>query len=102
MEWVTEEILMKTMLTALSALSVLALAGCATDGTANEQYAKADCKAYPVTTASAAGVHAPKADSLEQRAAEADLATSGYRFRNLQRNGMAYNNVEEILRDCNR
>ena len=91
---------MKTM-PAISALAALALAGCASYP-ANERYAQADCKVYPATTLSSTGVHAPKADSLQMRAAEADLATSGYRFRNLQRNGMAYNNVEEALRDCNR
>ncbi|MGZ5041714.1 MAG: hypothetical protein ACXWG1_02245 [Usitatibacter sp.] len=93
---------MKTLFAAISAIAALALAGCATTDGANEHYAQADCKIYPVTTASATGVRAPKADSMEQRAAEADLAGSGYRFRNLQRNGMAYNNVEELLRDCNR
>jgi hypothetical protein len=101
MRTVNKEIAMKTVFAAISAFAALALAGCATEG-ANDRYAQADCKVYPVTTASATGVRAPKADSIEQRAAEADLASSGYRFRNLQRNGMAYNNVEELLRDCNR
>ena len=83
---------------ALSALA-LALAGCATQG--DMQLAQADCKVYPITTASAAGGK-PQVDSMGQRAAAADLATSSYRFRNLARNGPAANNIEEILRDCNR
>jgi hypothetical protein len=83
---------------ALSALA-LALAGCATEG--DTQLAQADCKVYPITTASVAG-RKPEVDSIRQRAAEADLATSGYRFRNLARNGPAGNNIEDIIRDCNR
>ena len=77
----------------------LALSGCATQG--DTQLAQADCKVYPITTASAAGGK-PQVDPIRQRAAEADLATSGYRFRNLARNGPAGNNIEDILRDCNR
>ena len=77
----------------------LALAGCATQ--ADTQRAQADCKVYPIPTASATG-NKPQVDSIRQRAAEADLATSGYRFRNLARNGAAGNNLEDILRDCNR
>jgi hypothetical protein len=102
MESTPEENLMNGTLPALCALAALMLAGCASDGTSGDQYAQADCKLYPATTASSTGVHPPKADSLQQRAAEADLASSGYRFRNLQRNGMAYNNIEEAIRDCNR
>ena len=93
---------MKKALLALPALAMLVLAGCATDGGTNNQYARADCKVYPITTMSSTGVRAPKADSLEQRAAEADLATSGYRFRNLARTGPANNNVEDIIRNCDR
>jgi hypothetical protein len=84
---------------ALSALA-LALAGCATQGD-NTQLAQAECKVYPITTASVTG-NKPKVDPIRQRAAEFDLATSGYRFQNLARNGMANNNIEDILRDCNR
>ncbi len=85
----------------LFAISVLALAlaGCAAEG--DTQLAQADCKVYPITTASVTG-NKPQVDSIRQRAAEADLASSGYRFRNLARNGPAGNNVEDILRDCNR
>ena len=83
---------------AISALA-LALAGCATQG--DTQLAQADCKVYPITTASVTG-NKPEVSSIRQRAAEADLATSGYRFRNLARNGPAGNALEDIIRDCNR
>ena len=42
MKVATKEIAMKNALTALPALALLSLAGCATDG--NTQYAQADCK----------------------------------------------------------
>jgi outer membrane lipoprotein SlyB len=90
---------MKKALLAISALATFALAGCAADGS-NNQYARADCKVYPITTMSYTGVRDPKADSLEQRAAEGDLAGSSYRFRSLARNGPANNNLEDIIRDC--
>jgi hypothetical protein len=93
-----EEIAMKTLF-ALPVLAGLALAGCATEG--NTQLAQADCKVYPITTASATG-NKPEVDSIRQRAAEADLATSSYRFRNLQRTGPVNNNVEDLLRNCDR
>ncbi|MEO5676213.1 MAG: hypothetical protein ABIQ84_01585 [Usitatibacter sp.] len=73
------------------------LAGCATRG---EQVAAVDCKIYPITTASAAG-GTPRVNSLEQRHAEMQLATSDYRMRNLRQNGYNMNNVEDALRDCN-
>lgn len=82
----------------LSALA-LALGGCATEG--DIQLAQAECKVYPITTASVTG-NKPKVDPIGQRAAQADLGTSSYRFRNLARNGPAGNNIEDILRDCNR
>ncbi|HEX7557770.1 MAG TPA: hypothetical protein VF386_01170 [Usitatibacter sp.] len=91
---------MKKALLALPALVTLALAGCATDGNTNNQYAQADCKVYPITTMSYTGVRDPKVDSLDQRAAEGDLATSKYRFRTLARAGSANNNLEDLLRDC--
>jgi hypothetical protein len=86
---------MKLLIT-LSA-SMLA-AACAT--TAPEQVASVDCKVYPITTASVAGVHQPAVSSLEQRHAQMQLATSDYRFRNLHQNGYNMNNVEDALRDC--
>jgi hypothetical protein len=85
----------------LLALSVLALAaGCATEG--NPQYAKADCKIAPVTTASVAGGKARPASSLERREAEMALATSQYRMSELHNYGRYGNNVEDALYDCNR
>ena len=83
---------------AISAIA-LALGGCATQ--ADTQLAQADCKVYPITTTSVTG-NKPQVDSIRQRAAEADLATSSYRFRNLARNGPAGNTLEDVLRDCNR
>jgi len=85
----------------LLALSALALAaGCATDG--NTQYAKADCKIVPITTASVAGGKTRPASSLEQRQAEMALATSEYRRTQLAQRGRFGNNVEEALYDCNK
>ena len=84
------------MLIALPAL-VLA-AGCATQG--DTQLAAADCKVYPITTASVAGARTPKVDPIEQRFAEMQLASSDYRFRNLRQNAYNMNNVEDALRDC--
>ncbi len=84
------------VLIALSSLALLA--ACATPG---EQLAAVDCKVYPVTTASATGVRKPNVNSLEQRHAEMQLATSDYRMRNLRQNGYNLNNVEDALRDCN-
>ena len=79
-------------------LAVLLLAaGCA--GTADTRVAQADCKVYPVTTASAAGVRKPKVSPLEQRHAEMQLANSEYRMRQLRERGYD-GNVEQALRDC--
>jgi hypothetical protein len=89
---------MKTLFS-LSAVA-LALAGCATQAD-NTQLAQAECKVYPITTTSVTG-NKPEVSSIRQRAAEADLASSSYRFRNLARNGPAGNNIEDILRDCYR
>jgi hypothetical protein len=79
---------------AIVPVALLALAGCATDG--NTQYAKTDCKVAPLETAN---IGKPRETStLAQRQAEMDLASSGYRMRNLNRPGM--NTVEDALRDC--
>ena len=86
------------MLLVFSALAALAVAGCATQG--DTQVAKADCKVAPITTASVASDKAKPVDSLRRRDAEMQLATSGYRLRQLDRNGMANNNLEDALRDC--
>jgi hypothetical protein len=86
------------MLLVFSALAALGIAGCATQG--DTQYAKADCKVAPITTASAAGGRSRPVDSLRQREAEMQLATSDYRRSQLSRNGMVNNNVEDLLHDC--
>ena len=75
-------------------------AGCAT--TENTQVAQADCKIAPFTTASIAGGKPRRVDPLDQRWAEMQLASSDYRFRELQRRGAFNNNIEEALRDCDR
>lgn len=86
---------MKT-LTAVAALFVAA--GCAS--TPPAQVAHAECKIVPVTTASIAGKRDRNISPIEQRHAEMQLATSQYRMANLQSQGLAFNNVEDALRDC--
>jgi len=87
----------------LSAIAIFALAGCAGEEARQEplQLARADCKVMPATTDSSTGNAPRRATELQQKFAQADLATSGYRMRNLQANP-ANNNVEDVLRDCNR
>lgn len=80
------------------AASVLLLAGCA--GTGETQLAQADCKVYPITTASATGVRKPAVSPIEQRYAEMQLATSSYRMQQLRERGLHPNTVEDTLRDC--
>ena len=87
---------MRTIL-ALCATAALA-AGCASNP---DRVAAVDCKVHPVATSNVAGVRKPATDSLEQRYAEMQLATSDYRYRNLRQNGYNMNNVEDALRDCN-
>jgi hypothetical protein len=79
----------------------LAAAGCASTP-ADNRLAQADCKVYPVTTASAVGNRKPNVSPLEQRHAEMQLATSDYRARQLREKGFDRNNVEDALRDCDR
>ena len=86
-----------TKLLVFSALAAFGIAGCATEDT---RIAKADCKIAPITTASVASDKAKSVDPIRQRMAEMDLSTSNYRVRQLSRNGMANNNVEDALRDC--
>ena len=86
---------MKTIL-ALSAAAAL-VAGCATSP---EQVAAVECKVHPIVTSNVVGNRKPQTDSLDQRYAEMQLATSDYRFRNLRQNGYNMNNVEDSLRDC--
>ena len=93
---------MKALL-AVVAASLFAVAGCA--GQEAREPTKvasaADCKVMPATTDSVTG-NAPKhASELQQKFAQADLESSRFRMRNLQANP-ANNNVEDILRDCNR
>ena len=85
---------------ALFALLASALAGCASSG--DTRVASADCKVYPITTASAAGRAPKNVSPIEQRWAEMQLAGTEYRQRQLQERGLIDNNVEQALRDCNR
>jgi len=85
------------MLLALTA--TFAVAGCATQAE-NTQLAQADCKVAPITTTSVTGVRRSESSSLAMRQAEADLATSRYRARNMEVN-YYNNNVEDALRACN-
>ena len=77
--------------------AALALAGCATEPM---QVAQADCKVQPITTTSVTNTRKTEVSSIRQREAEAALATSDYRFRNLQQNGYNMNNIEDSLREC--
>ena len=86
----------------LTSSLALALAGCATTGEYTQvAQANPNCKVYPIETATIAGGK-PRADSLRQREAQMWLGTSDYRFRTLARDGPAFNNLEEALRECNR
>jgi hypothetical protein len=75
----------------------LVATACATTG--NEQYAQADCKVAPITTASATGRARP-VSPIEQRWAEMQLASSDYRMRQLAERGRVNNTVEDVLHDC--
>jgi hypothetical protein len=86
------------MKTLIAASALILAAGCAHEPT---QVAQRECKVVPITTASIAGAPPKNLDSLDQRRATGQLATSQYRFANLNRNGMAFNNIEDALRDCN-
>jgi hypothetical protein len=88
---------MKILLVA-SGLAALVLAGCATTG--EDQYAKQDCKVYPITTYSATGNRPSRVDALAQKDAEMQLANTEFRRRELQRQGLAGNTIEQALRDC--
>lgn len=82
----------------IAAAASLLAAGCAS--TQPTQVAQAECKIVPVTTASIAGKRDRTVTPIEQRHAEMQLATSQYRMANLQSQGLAFNNVEDALRDC--
>ena len=80
------------------AISVLLLvAACASPG--DTRVVQADCKVYPVTTASATGVRKPNVSPIEQRYAEMQLANTDYRRQQLRERGYD-GNVEQALRDC--
>jgi hypothetical protein len=83
-------------------LFALVLAGCAAEEAQDKslQMANADCKVLPATTDSSTGNPPKHVTEMQQKFAEADLASSSYRFRNLQVNGQANNNVEDALRKC--
>ena len=76
--------------------SALVLAACADQPTYTAQ---ADCKAAPVTAQAAAGGK-PRMNELDQRMAEMQLATSGYRQAQRERNPGYENNIERTLQDC--
>lgn len=87
------------MKTTFAAIAVLALAGCASQEPV--QVAQAECKITPVTTDSVTG-NAPKhATDLQKRFAQADLASSEFRFRQLRQQGLANNRVEDAITGCN-
>ena len=88
---------MKTLLV-VSGVAALVLAGCATTG--EDQYAKQDCKVYPITTYSATGNRPSRVDSLAQKDAEMQLATTEFRRRELAQRGIVGNPIEQSLRDC--
>src|SRR4051812_37902956 len=83
----------------LAILIALGAAGCA-HLDSETPLAAADCRVAPITTASAAGVRPRKADPLDQRYAEMQLASSDYRMRRLQQPLGAMSNVEDALREC--
>lgn len=85
------------MKTPIAIAAMLLAAGCAGQG--DTRVAQADCKVYPVTTASATGVRKPNVSPIEQRYAEMQLANTEYRMRQLRERGHD-GNVEQALRDC--
>jgi len=81
----------------IATAAVLFVAGCASEPV---QVAQAECKIHPITTTSVTDTRKPQTEETRQRMAEMELATSSYRFRNLQQNAYGMNNVEDALRDC--
>jgi len=91
------------MKTAFALAAALALAaGCATQDVQVAQAPVAtSCKVAPITPASATEASTKKPVSeIRQREAQMDLALTQYRFRNLQRQGLFMNNVEDAIGDC--
>jgi len=86
------------MKTTFAAIAALVLAGCASQEPT--QVAQAECKISPITTDSVTG-NAPKhATDLQKRFAEADLASSEFRMRQLRQQGLANNRVEDAITGC--
>jgi hypothetical protein len=85
----------------VSALAAVALAGCAQMQDGGQQYAKAECKVKPITTTSPTDGKTRQAVSPErERMAQMELAHTQYRAQQLQRQGLANNNVEDALYGC--
>lgn len=88
---------MKVLL-ATACVSALVASACADQ----PSYAdNAECKTAVVTAQSAAGGK-PEMRPLDQRMAEMQLATSGYRQMQRERNPGYENNIERTLQDCGR
>lgn len=90
------------MKTLLAATAAVALASCASQEPQPARVAQADCKVVPMTAETSTGNPPKHVTELQKRFAEADLASSDIRYRELNRNGMYPNPIEETLRDCNR
>ncbi|HEX4779828.1 MAG TPA: hypothetical protein VH301_03685 [Usitatibacter sp.] len=88
------------MKTLLSTAAAFALAACASQEPQPVQVAQAECKVVPITTQGSTGNPPKHMTELQQRFAQADLASSQFRYQQLRREGMYPNNVEEALRDC--
>lgn len=86
----------------LAACAALALAACASQEPQPVQLARADCKVVPMTAETSTGNPPKHVTELQQRFAEADLASSQLRYQQLRREGMSPNNIEDALRDCNK
>lgn len=86
----------------LAATAALTLAACASQEAQPTRVAQADCKVVPMTTESSTGNPPKHVTELQQRFAQADLASSEIRYRELARNGMYPNPIEESLKDCNK
>ncbi len=75
----------------------LLLVGCATTETASEPVA---CKVVAMQPGKV-GYDATKNTSIDAAKARADLATSQYRFAQLNRSTGQLGTIEQALRDCN-
>jgi outer membrane murein-binding lipoprotein Lpp len=84
-----------------AALASLFLAGCASVPE-NDKVASADCKVQPLQPATTTYGRKREVSSLEQREAENQLASSGYRMRLLRGPFGQMGTVEDALRDCDK